>query len=394
MKYLNKRSSYYLIINGDESLSTNLSSQSLVFEISQNYQLTTLFFLIVSLLLLKHKKNFSIKKFSKLYNEIIINFRFITFGHDFILIKYNHKSNGIKEFNDKCQRHFLLSDFNSLLIRNHHLKFLIEFTNKFKCQKKQHQLKQMNEQLNKSNRLSTQILMQFSNFPHGENSEDQETSENIENLQFYESAQHDQSQQPLDIKLLKNDNQQIYNPIAIVIPTANNFQLSNEFNNNQNQQVHNKQQLAKLINQKENNAQYGKNAAKQLGNYLRKHIVKKKLTYIHQLANFVNKKKINKQANYTLQDWREMLLDNNEHYKCQEIVMEYLKNWAYIDILLEYKQTNPIEMIEHIQHFISGCQDPSKLIFRLIRNFCVGLVINFLNQYQLKNYQQKIQFFP
>ena len=43
-----------------------------------------------------------------------------------------------------------------------------------------------------------------------------------------------------------------------------------------------------------------------------------------------------------------MLLDNNEHYKCQEIVMEYLKNWAYIDILLEYKQTNPIEMIEHI----------------------------------------------
>ena len=42
-------------------------------------------------------------------------------------------------------------------------------------------------------------------------------------------------------------------------------------------------------------------------------------------------------------------MDNNEHQKkCKEFVFDYLKNWAYLDTVQEYKQGDPTEMIEHI----------------------------------------------
>ena len=44
-----------------------------------------------------------------------------------------------------------------------------------------------------------------------------------------------------------------------------------------------------------------------------------------------------------------MIFNNNEYKAlCQEIVLDYLENNAYVDILLELKQKDPIEMIEHI----------------------------------------------
>ena len=44
-----------------------------------------------------------------------------------------------------------------------------------------------------------------------------------------------------------------------------------------------------------------------------------------------------------------MILNNNEYKTlCQEIVLDYLENNAYVDILLELKQKDPIEMIEQI----------------------------------------------
>ncbi|KAM3138643.1 hypothetical protein pb186bvf_009207 [Paramecium bursaria] len=197
-----------------------------------------------------------------------------------------------------------------------------------------------------SNQLSTSQFIQLNTPLHNENSDLEQLANNT-SLFNDQSQQYDQDMQ--------DDIQEISEAIATAALSTNDEAQAQ----NQVRIIQIEQETIKA----NKTAQYGKNAAKSLGNYLRKHITKRNLTHIPQLANFANKKERNKQAKYTIEDWKEMMLNNNEHQtQCREIVLEYLQNWAYVDILLEYKQKNPIEMIEHIQHFMSGCKDPANFI--------------------------------
>ncbi|KAM3138650.1 hypothetical protein pb186bvf_009214 [Paramecium bursaria] len=173
-----------------------------------------------------------------------------------------------------------------------------------------------------------------------------------------------------------NDLENFYLGVSQIEEEAfgNNISSNNQVSQDEitQTQVNNNQIEQETINNKKKKGQYGKNASKQLGNYLRKHIIKKKLTHIPQLANFANKKQKNQQANYTLQDLREMLLADNEQQQCREIVLDYLTNLAYIDILLEYKQQKPKEMIELKLNIIYNFMNNQKLYFLL---FC-SIIIN------------------
>lgn len=52
---------------------------------------------------------------------------------------------------------------------------------------------------------------------------------------------------------------------------------------------------------------------------------------------FVNKKQVNKQAKYTIEDLRQLCFD----LESQKIVADYMTNFAYIDICCSDKVDSP-----------------------------------------------------
>ncbi|KAM3138863.1 hypothetical protein pb186bvf_009066 [Paramecium bursaria] len=100
-----------------------------------------------------------------------------------------------------------------------------------------------------------------------------------------------------------------------------------------------------------------KNFPKTVCNNLRKYL-KTLPDLTIAMTQFIEKKQINDQAKYTIEDLRTLCQDP----KSQQIVVHYMINFAYIDIICSDKVEYPEQYIELIEHFVQGCLTPQHFI--------------------------------
>ncbi|CAD8145271.1 unnamed protein product [Paramecium pentaurelia] len=110
-----------------------------------------------------------------------------------------------------------------------------------------------------------------------------------------------------------------------------------------------------------------KNIPKTFGNNFKKFMdnqIQQKKDYFtkypipKEMTNFLNKKKTGKQADYTIQDFRELFLNKQSNVWFQF----YIENFSFLDLVNSNRIDDPEKYIKFIEQYLAGAKDPLNFI--------------------------------
>ncbi|CAK68865.1 unnamed protein product (macronuclear) [Paramecium tetraurelia] len=77
-----------------------------------------------------------------------------------------------------------------------------------------------------------------------------------------------------------------------------------------------------------------------------------------EMVTFLNKKKTGKQADYTIQDFRELFQNKQSNAWFQF----YIENFSFLDLVNSNRIDDPEKYIKFIEQYLAGARDPSNFI--------------------------------